>query len=128
MSTGFRAARDGNRVVLFLPPMFTATSLGAWDTLISTLVRHGYTDLVADCSGNAYCDSAGIGELVRAYSVCGRAGGSFALNQCSDRVRDLLDVTRLGPLFELTAVDYSALPTVDLSPDRVSSLAEGDGR
>jgi anti-anti-sigma factor len=42
---------------------------------IRTLLEHGHTRLVVDCTELPYFDSAGIGEFVQAYKLAGAQGG-----------------------------------------------------
>ena len=47
-----------------------------------------------------YVDSAGLGELVQAYSAARNRGGTVKMLHVTDRMNDLLVVTKLLTVFE----------------------------
>lgn len=55
--------------------------------------------LIIDFSGVPYVDSAGIGSLVGAYVTRNNGGRSLALVGVNDRVRTVLQVTRVEQFF-----------------------------
>jgi len=56
--------------------------------------------VVLDLSGVSYIDSGGLGMLVGAYSSARAAGSDIKLAGLGQRVRDLLQVTKLVTVFE----------------------------
>jgi anti-sigma B factor antagonist len=48
----------------------------------------------------SYMDSAGLGELVQAFSTVKKAGGSLKLVNPTKRLTDLLVITKLATVFE----------------------------
>src|SRR5262249_47167024 len=48
----------------------------------------------------SYMDSAGLGELVQAYSTVSKAGGALKLVSPTKRLKDLLVITKLATVFE----------------------------
>src|ERR1700752_2358571 len=56
-----------------------------------------------------YIDSSGIGELVSAYTGVKNRGGNLKLLQLTKKVHDLLQLTKLFPVFEVYSDENSAL-------------------
>jgi anti-sigma B factor antagonist len=57
--------------------------------------------LVLNLSGVNYIDSGGLGTLVALYTTARNAGGSVKLANLTQRVGDLLQVTKLLTVFEV---------------------------
>ena len=66
-----------------------------------TLVAGGPVRIVLDLAQISYVDSAGIGELVSAYTSVTSQGGRLALAALQKRVIDLLQITKLLSVFEV---------------------------
>jgi anti-sigma B factor antagonist len=67
---------------------------------IQSLIQQGYKSILLDLGGVSYIDSAGLGELVRAYATTRNRGGALKLVNLTKRLQDLLVVTRLVTVFE----------------------------
>ena len=67
---------------------------------IQSLLQQGRRKLVLNLSGVSYVDSAGLGQLVQAYSTATNHGGTLKLANVANRLRDLLVVTKLVTVFE----------------------------
>ena len=67
---------------------------------IQSLVQQGQKSILLDLGGVSHIDSAGLGELVRAYATTRNRGGSLKLLNLTKRLQDLLVVTRLVTVFE----------------------------
>jgi anti-sigma B factor antagonist len=59
--------------------------------------------LILDLTDVPSLDSMAVGVLVRAYVTCHKAGRSLALVGLSQRVRNVLQLTGIDPLFETYA-------------------------
>ena len=57
--------------------------------------------LVLNLSGVNYIDSGGLGTLVALYTTARNAGGSIKLANLTQRVGDLLQVTKLVTIFDI---------------------------
>jgi anti-sigma B factor antagonist len=57
--------------------------------------------LVLNLSGVSYIDSGGLGTLVALYTTAHNAGGAIKLSNLTQRVGDLLQVTKLLTIFEV---------------------------
>lgn len=56
--------------------------------------------IVLDLTGVEYIDSTGLGALVSVYMAAGRAQCILELSNPKQRVRDLLNLTKLASVFE----------------------------
>ena len=56
-----------------------------------------------------YIDSAGLGELVSAYTTVKNAGGELKLLNLTKKVRDLLVITKLLTVFDVKDNEADAL-------------------
>jgi len=76
----------------------SATSLrGA----IRELVAAGNQKILLNLAGVRYIDSSGIGELIANYTTVGRSGGHLKLLNLTDKVQDLLVITKLLTVFDV---------------------------
>jgi anti-sigma B factor antagonist len=57
--------------------------------------------IVLNLGGISYIDSGGLGTLVSLYTTAHNAGGSVKLANLTQRVGDLLQVTKLVTIFEV---------------------------
>lgn len=61
---------------------------------------HG-SDMVLDLAKLEYMDSAGLGSLLKSYVAAQKYGGRVILAGVLPRVRDLLQLTKIEPLFQI---------------------------
>jgi anti-sigma B factor antagonist len=80
---------------------------------VNSLVNQGHRKMVLNLAEVPYLDSAGLGEVVRAYTTVSRQGGSLKLLNLTKRITDLLSITKLLTVFE----------TFDSEDDAVRSFA-----
>jgi anti-sigma B factor antagonist len=76
---------------------------------IHSVVHQGHTKLLVNLAGVDYVDSAGLGELVGAYTTVRRAGGTMKLLNVTKKMRDLLSITKLLTVFETFDNEQDAL-------------------
>lgn len=67
---------------------------------IRTLIGGGRRKIVLNLKNLSYMDSAGLGELIGAFTSVTNAGGILKLLNVGGRALDLLQMTRLMTLFE----------------------------
>ena len=67
---------------------------------IHSVVHQGNTKILVNLAGVDYVDSAGLGELVGAYTTVKRAGGAMKLLNLTKKMHDLLSITKLLTVFE----------------------------
>jgi anti-sigma B factor antagonist len=83
---------------------------------VRSLLQDGHDRLVLDLRHVRYVDSAGLGELVHAFSAVQNRGGAMKLLNMTRRLTDLLGVTRLLPVFDCFDHEAEALASFDLQP------------
>ena len=67
---------------------------------VNSLINQGYRKIVLNLAEVPYLDSAGLGEVVRAYTTVSRQSGSLKLLSLTKRITDLLSITKLLTVFE----------------------------
>jgi len=65
--------------------------------------------IVLNLGGINYIDSGGLGTLVSLYTTAHNAGGSIKLANLTQRVGDLLQVTKLVTVFEVYEDEQQAI-------------------
>jgi len=65
--------------------------------------------IVLNLANVSYIDSGGLGTLVALYTTARNAGGSIKLANLTERVGDLLQVTKLLTVFEVFDSEKGAL-------------------
>jgi anti-sigma B factor antagonist len=77
---------------------------------LRSLLSQGTKNIVLNMGGVSYVDSAGLGELVGAYTTATNQGGALKLLHLQGKMKDLMQITKLHTIFaafedEKTAVD-----------------------
>jgi len=67
---------------------------------IDELVEKGNKKVVVDLAEVPYIDSSGLGELIRCYTTVKRSGGSLKLANLTQKIVDLLTITKLVTVFD----------------------------
>lgn len=75
--------------------------------VVTDALAKGEKKIVLNLAEVGYVDSAGLGELVSAYTTVKNAGGTLKLLKLTKKVSDLLVITKLVTVFE-TFDDESA--------------------
>jgi anti-sigma B factor antagonist len=65
--------------------------------------------IVLNLGGVSYIDSGGLGTLVALYTTAHNSGGSIKLCNLTQRVGDLLQVTKLLTIFEVYETEEEAI-------------------
>jgi len=76
---------------------------------IRGLVAGGNKKILLNLGGVKYVDSGGIGELIANYTTVGRTGGQMKLLNLTDKVQDLLVITKLLTVFDVYDNEAEAL-------------------
>lgn len=87
--------------------------------LVRNLASTGNKKILLNLSGINYIDSSGLGELVAAFTSLRKQGGELKLLNLTKRVHDLLHITKLHTVFEIT--DDEAASVKSFSPPIWSS-------
>ena len=67
---------------------------------IREVVARGDRKVLLNLAGVPYVDSAGLGELVRCHTRLVRAEGNIKLLGLTERLQDLLQITKLVTVFQ----------------------------
>ena len=76
---------------------------------INSLVHQDRKHILVNMANVTHVDSAGLGEIVAAYTTVTRAGGSMKLLNLTKRLRDLLAITKLLTIFDTFESEQDAL-------------------
>jgi anti-sigma B factor antagonist len=84
---------------------------------VTRIMESGKVKLVINMTEVPYIDSAGITELIRTFATTGKRGGGMRLFGLSERARDLLNITRLLPVFRAFDSEDTAIASFDAAPN-----------
>ena len=76
---------------------------------IRELVAGDNKKILLNLAGVRYIDSSGIGELIANYTTVGRSSGQLKLLNLTDKVQDLLVITKLLTVFDVYDNEADAL-------------------
>ncbi len=66
---------------------------------LRSLLSQGTKNIVLNMSEVGYVDSAGLGELVGAYTTATNQGGALKLLHLQGKMKDLMQITKLHTIF-----------------------------
>ena len=78
-------------------------------TAVRRLLEEGKKRILLNLAGVSYIDSSGIGELVSSYTATGKEGGQLKLLNLTQKLRDLLTITKLLTVFDVYESEAEAL-------------------
>ena len=76
---------------------------------IRQLVDSGEKNVLLNLAGVSHIDSSGLGELVASYTTIERSGGVLKLLNLSEKVIDLMTITKLFTVFDVYENEQTAL-------------------
>ena len=76
---------------------------------IRRLIQEGKKKILLNLAGVGYVDSSGIGELVSSYTTIGREKGQLKLLNLTQKIQDLLAITKLLTVFDTYDDESAAL-------------------
>jgi anti-sigma B factor antagonist len=76
---------------------------------IRQLVEKGKKKILLNLGQVGYVDSSGIGELVSSYTTIGREGGQLKIVNLTQKIQDLLAITKLLTVFDVYDDEPTAL-------------------
>lgn len=80
---------------------------------IRNLSDQGKNKLLLNLGGVKYIDSSGIGELIANYATVTRQGGQLKLLNLTDRIQNLLVITKLLTVFDSFDNEAEALKSFE---------------
>jgi anti-sigma B factor antagonist len=76
---------------------------------IRRLLEEGKKKILLNLSGVGYIDSSGIGELVSSFTAINKEGGQLKLLNLTQKLQDLLAITKLLTVFDVYDSEADAL-------------------
>ena len=100
----------GNVAILDLNGRITlGENTGILRNAITSLLSAGKNSLVLNMAEVGYVDSAGLGELVGAYTTATNHGGSVKLLHIQGKLKDLMTITKLHTIFAIFEDESAAV-------------------
>jgi len=84
--------------------------------LIQSALDAGKKNILLNMAEVFYIDSSGLGELVAAHTTAARCGGKLKLMKLTQRVQDVVQLTKVYRVFEVYNDEDSALRSFTTSP------------
>jgi anti-sigma B factor antagonist len=76
---------------------------------IRRLLGDGKSKILMNLGGVGYIDSSGIGELVSSFTAVNKEGGTLKLLNLTQKIQDLLAITKLLTVFDVYDDEATAL-------------------
>ncbi len=83
--------------------------------LISQLVSEGHTQILLNLGEVHYIDSSGLGALVSSFTTVKKQGGELKLLNLTAKVTDLMQITKLYTVFDISNDEAAALKSFSTS-------------
>jgi len=80
---------------------------------IRDLLSQDKKKIILNLAGVDYIDSSGVGELVGAYTTVRNAGGELKLLNLTQKVQDVLHITKLYTVFDVRDDEFTAVKSFD---------------
>jgi len=77
------------------------------------LIEEGKKKIILNLAEVDYIDSSGVGELVGAFTAVRGSGGELKLLNLSQKVQDVLHVTKLYTVFDVRDDEFKAVKSFD---------------
>jgi anti-sigma B factor antagonist len=84
--------------------------------LITETLESGRKNILLNMAEVYYIDSSGLGELVAAYTAATRRGGKLKLMKLTQRVQDVVQLTKVYRIFEVFDDESSAVRSFEVIP------------
>ena len=78
-------------------------------TAIRRVLGEGKNKILLNLGGVGYIDSSGIGELVSSFTAVNKEGGTLKLLNLTQKIQDLLAITKLLTVFDVYEDEASSL-------------------
>lgn len=116
MALTAKARESGNVSILDLSGKITlGENSGVLRDALKSLLAQGHKNIILNMKDVSYVDSAGLGELVGAYTTATNQGGAVKLLHLQGKMKDLMQITKLHTIF----------PAFEDEKEAVASFAAG---
>jgi anti-sigma B factor antagonist len=86
---------------------------GALRDTVRNLVAQEKKKIILNLAEVDYIDSSGVGELVGSFTTVRNSGGELKLLNLTQKVRDVLHVTKLYTVFDIKDDEFKAVRSFD---------------
>lgn len=83
--------------------------------LVSQLLNNGHKRILLNLGSVNYIDSTGLGALVSSFTSARKQGGELKLLNLTDKVTDLMQMTKLYTVFDIQNDETVAVKSFDQS-------------
>jgi anti-sigma B factor antagonist len=80
---------------------------------VRELVGKDKKKIILNLAGVDYIDSSGVGELVASFTAVRNSGGELKLLNLTQKVQDVLNVTKLYTVFDVKDDEFKAVKSFD---------------
>ena len=87
--------------------------IGQLRSAVRDLVADGKKKIILNLKDVDYLDSSGVGELVGSFTTVRNAGGELKLLNLTQKVHDVLYVTKLYTVFDIKDDEFTAVKSFD---------------
>lgn len=87
--------------------------IGELRDAVRNLISEGKKKIILNLAEVDYIDSSGVGELVGCFTTVRNAGGELKLLNLSQKVHDILNVTKLYTVFDVRDDEFTAVKSFD---------------
>jgi anti-sigma B factor antagonist len=87
--------------------------IGELRDAVHGLIDNGKKKIILNLANVDYIDSSGVGELVSSYTTVRNAGGELKLLNLTQKVHDVLQVTKLYTVFDIKDDEFTAVKSFD---------------
>jgi anti-sigma B factor antagonist len=87
--------------------------IGELRNAVRDLVAQGKKKIILNLAHVDYLDSSGVGELVACFTSLRNAGGELKLLNLTQKVHDVLHVTKLYTVFDIKDDEFTAVKSFD---------------
>jgi anti-sigma B factor antagonist len=116
MSVKINVREAGNATIVEVAGRVTLGAAGpSIQDTVRELVDSLHTNIIIDLGGITYLDSSGLGQLVASAATAASRGGAIKLLNLTERVYDLMMLTKLCTVFSIYADEATAVMSFDLA-------------
>ena len=90
------------------------------------LVEQNETRILLNLAEVSSIDSSGLGELVAGYTTLEKNGGELKLLKLTDRVAELMSITKLLTVFEVFENETAAIASFETERPRITQRLDKD--
>jgi anti-sigma B factor antagonist len=116
MALTAKTRQVGNVTIVDLNGKVTlGDSTGILRDELRSLLAQGKKNILLNMKDVGYVDSAGLGELVGAYTTATNQGGAVKLLHLQGKMRDLMQITKLHTIFPIFEDEHAAVASFGAS-------------